>query len=146
MSDLNKTASEIMQKYPVNACTDVSGFGLLGHLLEMVKASKVEVNLFSDKIPVIDGVKKFVTAGIIPGGTLNNLEYVSESVEFPDNFPESNKIILADAQTSGGLLMSVPRAYIKKLVNELLTKGVHDTSVIGEVISKKKGKIIVYQS
>ena len=144
MADLNKTASEIMQKYPVNACTDVSGFGLLGHLLEMTRASKVEVNLFSDKVPVIDGVKKFVTAGIIPGGTLNNLEYVSDFVEFPDNFPESKKVILADAQTSGGLLISAPRLYIKKLVNELITRGVHDTSVIGEVIGKKKGKIIVY--
>jgi len=144
MADLNKTASEIMQKYPVNACTDVSGFGLLGHLLEMARASKVEVNLFSDKVPVIKNVKKFVTANIIPGGTLNNLDYVSEFVEFPGNFPESNKIILADAQTSGGLLISVPRLYTKKLVNELITKGVYDTSVIGEVVNKKKGKIFVY--
>ncbi|GAH38578.1 unnamed protein product, partial [marine sediment metagenome] len=144
MADLNKTASETMQNYPVNACTDVSGFGLLGHLLEMARASKVEVNLFSDKVPVIKNVKKFVTANIIPGGTLNNLDYVSEFVEWPDNFSESNKIILADAQTSGGLLISVPQAYTNKLVNELKTKGVHDASVIGEVINKKKGKIIVY--
>jgi len=144
MANLNKTASEIMQKYPVNACTDVSGFGLLGHLLEMIKASKVDVNLFSDKVPVIKNVKKFVTANIIPGGTLNNLDYVSEFVEFPGNFPESNKIILADAQTSGGLLISVPQSYTKKLVNELITKGVYDTSVIGEVVNKKKGKIFVY--
>jgi len=144
MANLNKTASEIMQNYPVNACTDVSGFGLLGHLLEMARASKVEVNLFSDKVPVIKNVKKFVTANIVPGGTLNNLDYVSEFVEWPDNFPESNKIILADAQTSGGLLISVPQSYTKKLVSELITKGVHDTSVIGEVINKKKGKIIVY--
>ena len=143
MADLNKTASEIMQNYPVNACTDVSGFGLLGHLLEMARASKVEVNLFSDKVPVIKNVKKFVTAGIIPGGTLNNLDYVSEFVEFPDNFSKNNKIILADAQTSGGLLISVPREYTKQLVNELITKGVHDTCVIGEVIRKKKGKIVV---
>ena len=144
MADLNKTASEIMQNYPVNACTDVSGFGLLGHLLEMARASKVEVNLFSDKVPVINDVRKFVTANIIPGGTLNNLDYVSEFVEFPDNFSKNNKIILADAQTSGGLLISVPREYTKQLVNELITKGVHDTCVIGEVIRKKKGKIIVY--
>jgi len=144
MADLNKTASEIMQNYPVNACTDVSGFGLLGHLLEMARAGKVEVNLFSDKVPVIEYVKKFVTANIFPGGTLNNLDYVSEFVEWPDNFSENNKLILADAQTSGGLLISVPRTYTKKLVNELKTKGVHDASVIGEVISKKKGKIIVY--
>ncbi len=143
MADLNKTASEIMQNYPVNACTDVSGFGLLGHLLEMARASKVEVNLFSDKVPVINDVRKFVTANIIPGGTLNNLDYVSEFVEFPDNFSKNNKIILADAQTSGGLLISVPREYTKQLVNELITKGVHDTSVIGEVIRKKKGKIVV---
>ena len=143
MADLNKTASEIMQNYPVNACTDVSGFGLLGHLLEMARASKVEVNLFSDKVPVINDVRKFVTANIIPGGTLNNLDYVSEFVEFPDNFSKNNKIILADAQTSGGLLISVPREYTKQLVNELITKGVHDTCVIGEVIRKKKGKIVV---
>ena len=144
MADLNKTASEIMQNYPVNACTDVSGFGLLGHLLEMARASKVEVNLFSDKVPVINDVRKFVTANIVPGGTLNNLDYVSEFVEFPDNFSKNNKIILADAQTSGGLLISVPREYTKQLVNKLITKGVHDTCVIGEVIRKKKGKIIVY--
>ncbi len=144
MSDLNKTASEIMQNYPVNACTDVSGFGLLGHLLEMARASKVEVNLFSDKVPVIKNVKKFVTADIVPGGTLNNLDYISEFVVWPDNFSENNKIILADAQTSGGLLISIPQSYAKKLVNELITKGVHNTSVIGEVIKKKKGKIFVY--
>jgi selenide,water dikinase len=100
--------------------------------------------LFSDKVPVIKNVKKFVTANIVPGGTLNNLDYVSEFVEWPNNFSDSNKIILADAQTSGGLLISIPQSYAKKLVNELITKGVHNTSVIGEVINKKKGKIFVY--
>ena len=144
MAGLNKTASEIMQNYPVNACTDVSGFGLLGHLLEMARAAEVEINLFSDKVPVLKNVMKFVIANIFPGGTLNNLDYVSEFIEWPDNFSENNKIILADAQTSGGLLISVPQAYTKDLTNELITKGVHDTSVIGKVINKKKGKIVVY--
>lgn len=144
MAYLNKTAAEVMKNYNVNACTDVSGFGLLGHLFEMARASKVEINLFSEKVPVIQGVKKFVTANIIPGGTLNNLDYVSEFVEWPEDFPETDKIILADAQTSGGLLISVPREHAEKLVKELTTKGVHDASVIGEVINKKKGKIFVY--
>lgn len=144
MAYLNKTAAEVMKNYNVNACTDVSGFGLLGHLFEMARASKVEINLFSEKVPVIHGVKKFVTANIIPGGTVNNLDYVSEFVEWPEDFPETDKIILADAQTSGGLLISVPREHAEKLVNELTAKGVHDASVIGEVINKNKGRIFVY--
>ena len=119
MTTLNKTAAEAMTKIGVNACTDVTGYGLLGHLLEMCKGSKVSANIKFDSIEFIDGAVEFASNGIIPGGTKRNLLYVQNSINFSDHLDETQKHLLADAQTSGGLLISVSKDKATKLKSAL---------------------------
>ncbi len=141
MSQLNNVAGEIMLKYEVHACTDVTGFGLTGHLSEMSTASQCDINIYYDKIPFIGEVKDLATAGIIPGGTYNNLDFVSGRVDF-GTLSRTDKLLLCDAQTSGGLLIALPEQQADKLVIELKNKGL-SPSVIGQFTQKGKGKIFV---
>ena len=133
MSELNKVTAEIMAGFPVNACTDVTGFGLLGHLKEMVCGAGVKAVLFSEKVPILDAAWKYAAAGAIPGGTKNNLDYVREVVEWKEGTPELLKYILADAQTSGGLLISLPENRAAELVTQLLSAGIRDAAIIGKI-------------
>tara|TARA_B100000700_G_C15023703_1_gene847050 strand:- start:1312 stop:2076 length:765 start_codon:yes stop_codon:yes gene_type:complete len=107
MTYLNKDASNAMVNTKVNACTDITGYGLLGHLLEMAKGSKLTANIQFEKINFIDGSKKLAADGIIPGGTKKNYDFVKDNVLFSNNLEMYQKYLLADAQTSGGLLMSI---------------------------------------
>jgi selenide,water dikinase len=143
MAELNKTAAEVMQKYPINACTDVTGFGLAGHLKEMVEGSKVSARLISDKIPVIDGVYDLALAGAIPGGTKNNLDFVAHLMQWSDQISEHMKLIICDAQTSGGLLISVSEQDAKKLLDDLHKCGIVDAEIIGEVFKSDLAAIVV---
>ncbi len=145
MSQLNKTAAETMLEYDVHACTDVTGFGLLGHLREMTKASKCDVNIHFDNIPFIREAKSFATAGIIPGGTHNNLDYVKKDVNY-GNYTRTNQLLLNDAQTSGGLLVALPRAKALPYINKLLEKGLINVGIIGEFTKNGKGKINIIKS
>nr|MBC8344024.1 selenide, water dikinase SelD [Bacteroidota bacterium] len=145
MSELNAKATEIASKYDIHACTDISGFGLLGHLFEMTRASDRSAEIYLDKIQLLDGVLEFVTSGIIPGETKNNLDFVAGKVEFDPSIPEIMKSILADAQTSGGLLFSLPAEQGKKLTTDLkANKILH--SMIGRIVEKKQKDIIVLQT
>jgi len=140
MSKLNKEASEIAQEIGVNACTDVTGFGLLGHLHEMMKASGCHAEIFCDNVPVISSAWSCLASGSVPGGTLANLEYLKEYLD--GNYDSDWKTILGDAQTSGGLLFSVPESKIELLVNEL--KGaVVEAAIIGRVYLGQEGKISI---
>ncbi len=141
MASLNKTASEVAEKHPVSACTDISGYGLLGHLREMLKASKVNATLQTNKIPLLDTALEYAASGIIPGGTKNNLKYVSDFLAADSNISTNEKILLADAQTSGGLLFSIPEKYSDKLITELKKSGVKDASLIGHIDGPGKGYI-----
>lgn len=145
MSDLNKRAAEAMHNNTVNACTDITGFGLLGHLKEMMMASRVSAELWMDQIPLIPGADNFISAGVIPGGTKNNLAFVSEEVEFAKGISEIKKLLLADAQTSGGLLFSVPAEQSKEVVVRLNEQNVQ-TSVIGTIKSRQNKSIYVKSS
>lgn len=143
MSDLNKKAAEIMSKFPVNSCTDVTGFGLLGHLMEMTKASKVDAELFLKDVPIIPEAMEFITGNIIPGGTKNNLDYVSDYVIWNEKISHPEKIILCDAQTSGGLLISIKPDFAEKMLTELHNNGINDSAIIGSFIGNGEGKILV---
>ncbi len=132
MSCLNRAASDIMAGFPVSACTDVSGFGLLGHLREMVVAAGVSVRLVASDVPVLPYTWELASAGAIPGGTRNNLEFVAGVVEWTSGVPELMKLILSDAQTSGGLLISLPETESDLFLQQLLGSGI-DASVIGKV-------------
>ncbi len=143
MSELNQNAAEIMNRFPVNSCTDVTGFGLLGHLMEMSRASKVDAEIFSKNVPIIPKATEFISGNIIPGGTKNNLDYVSEFVSWDEKISYPEKIILCDAQTSGGLLISVKPEFARKMVKEFHKHGINDSAVIGNFTLKGDGRICV---
>jgi len=144
MTKLNKTASELCQNVGVNAMTDITGFGLLGHLLEMTRGSQVNVELQSSDIPILQAARTFAGANIIPGGSLDNLSFVDPFVVFNDTVSQVDRYILADAQTSGGLLISCPQKNAAQLLNELQNNGVESASMIGHVIKNGKGLIQIY--
>ena len=143
MSFLNRYASESMLEVGANACTDITGFGLLGHLCELIQASRVGARIYWSKIPVIDPALKLAKDNIVPGGTLSNLKFVEEKVEWDGKLSQEEKLILSDAQTSGGLLISLPRQKEQKLLETMISKGVSDAVVIGEIIEDKKCRIQV---
>ncbi len=142
MSQLNKLASECMLNFEVHACTDVTGFGLLGHLSEMSKSSACNVQLIFDNIPFFPETKNLAVAGIIPGGTFNNLEYVQDDVEFGTN-TRTIRLLLCDAQTSGGLLIALPPEGASKFLNDLHEAGLSESAIIGKFTDLGNGKIIV---
>ena len=108
MAELNLKASELMVDFKVNACTDITGYGLLGHLSEMCLASNVSASINFNNIKFLNGAFEFAQKNIIPGGSRNNLSYIKEKVNFNENMADFQKLLLADAQTSGGLLISCP--------------------------------------
>lgn len=142
MASLNKTAAESMQKHKVHACTDITGFGLLGHLYEMASGSKVNVQILLDNVPIISEAYDLAMMDIIPGGTLNNLSFVNPHVNFDYGISHIDQVLLADAQTSGGLLISLPEEDAEALLTTLLEKDIQ-AAKIGRVISPGDGTILV---
>ncbi len=133
MAGLNRKPGEIMLDFAVNACTDVTGFGLLGHLREMVKGGGVSAELFSDKIPFISEAWGYAAAGAIPGGTRNNMLYVADIIRWGGSIPELMKVLLSDAQTSGGLLISIPEKDAMNMVTAMHDAGISYASIIGKI-------------
>ncbi|MCX6247025.1 MAG: selenide, water dikinase SelD [Bacteroidetes bacterium] len=139
MARLNDKAAAVMAGFPVSACTDVTGFGLLGHLKEMILGSKTGAEIDYKKVPVLSTVWALAAMNMIPGGTRNNLQYVEEITDWDEGVPELAKVILADAQTSGGLLIALPPKYSDEFVEECRKAGISEAVVIGNI---KKGKRI----
>jgi cysteine desulfurase NifS/selenium donor protein len=133
MKRLNKTAAELMLNYPVSACTDITGFGLLGHLKEIVESSNVGAELEFEKLPFIETVKDLAAAGIIPGGTYNNRDFVNQVVDFGD-LSRTSQLLVSDAQTSGGLLVCLPPKEADLYLKDLHNAGMEDACVIGRVV------------
>ncbi|WP_166242315.1 selenide, water dikinase SelD [Paenibacillus turpanensis] len=144
MTTLNKTAAETMEPYHVHACTDITGFGLIGHTLEMAKGSGVEIRLYQDRVPVLPRVRELAEAGFVPGGTKNNFNHVKDSVTFDASIDQIGQYILCDAVTSGGLLIAVEGSQADELVAKLKANGV-EASLIGEVFAaqSQEGRITV---
>ena len=143
MSTLNKDASEVMMDVGVNSCTDITGFGLMGHLMSMMKASACTANIIANDIPVIDGTWDLLKEGILPGGTMRNRDSVESSIEWHDGLSEESKLLLCDAQTSGGLLISVSEDKTDELLNKLIENGVKSSALIGTIKSKESAFIEV---
>ena len=143
MSSLNRTASEFMMNTGVNACTDVTGFGLLGHAAEMIENSTVGIVLYSRAVPVLPGTLEYVAMGLVPGGTLRNREYRSHMVEVSGDVGGELLLSLFDAQTSGGLLISITSSKAEGFVRQLKDRGLSDTAIIGEVVAEPRGKIVI---
>ena len=132
MSTLNKAASEAMLEVGVSACTDITGFGLLGHLLELAQGSNVRATVFRSRVPVLEEAVGLADSGVVPGGTFRNMHYLEGKVEWHPETDELDKIILADAQTSGGLLIAVPADKAQALARALRAAGVETIAHIGE--------------
>ena len=143
MSTLNKAASEAMLKVRVHACTDVTGFGLMGHLAGMVKASGVGARINLASVPVLAGAWDLVEEGIAPVGTHRNLSSVDRLARWHPNISSEARLLLCDAQTSGGLLISVAESHLQALLDELEASGVECRQVIGEIVADNQGGIEV---
>jgi len=142
MASLNKDAAEVMVEVGVNACSDITGFGLIGHLNEMVEGSGTSAEIQLSSIPVIDGTKDLLSNSIVPGGTLRNLESVENAVSWGEGISNDDKLLLCDAQTSGGLLISVPEPKLEPLLKKLSEKKVGATSVVGKIV-QPNGKSMI---
>jgi selenide, water dikinase len=143
MVTLNKGASIAMQEVGVSACTDITGFGLLGHLSEMIRGNGLGMIVYAGKVPYFPEAKKFADMGMVPGGTYRNKEFFSQWIRFDSTVPQYLQDILFDPQTSGGLLISVPRGNADSLLTQLREKNVNEAVIIGEVVAEPKEKIIV---
>jgi selenide,water dikinase len=141
MTTLNHVACEVMVKVGVNACTDITGFGLLGHAMEMAIASDVGIAIKSQSVPIFPEAEEYATMGLVPGGTSRNREFCSCRVEISGDISNEKMDILYDAQTSGGLLISVEGEKAQRLLEQLHAKGVQPAAIIGEVIEEPKGRI-----
>ena len=142
MAELNNKPVDIMAGFQVNACTDVTGFGLLGHLKEMVTAAGICAVLRYREVPVLEPAWEYAAAGAIPGGTRNNLDFVKQLVTWGEDVPELMKVILADAQTSGGLLISLPEALAGAMLCRLHEAGITKAAIIGVMVSGEPGIIV----
>lgn len=143
MALLNRSAAEIMSGFDANACTDVTGFGLLGHLAEMVCGSNMAVRVFSRQVPVIPEALEYASMGLIPAGAYKNKEFRESMIAFADTVERSHRDVLFDPQTSGGLLISVKADQSMELVAAFKNAGISDAAEIGEVLHGHEEKIVV---
>lgn len=142
MAALNKTAAEVAERFTVHACTDITGFGLLGHLYEVASASKVRLAVDSQALPLLPEAEQAAAMGFVPAGAYSNRSYL-KAVTFAEKVPENLRDLCFDPQTSGGLLLSVPAATADDLVSALKQAGIEAAAVIGEVTEEGNGEIYV---
>jgi selenide,water dikinase len=121
----------------------VTGFGLLGHLRNIVAASRVGARVYFDRVPVLAAAREYVQAGISPGGTHANHKFLSDWVSYADDVTKEEQLILCDAQTSGGLLAAVAPEQAEAVVASLRARGVADAVAIGKIESANPGQIVV---
>lgn len=143
MASLNKKAAEAIKSYPVHACTDITGFGLLGHLAEMVQDSGFGAQIQSDNIPILPETLNYAAMGLTPAGTFKNRDFYECVVEMAPSVDRLMQDVLFDPQTSGGLLISVEKDHADGLLRELKEKGIQEATILGEVVPEPKEKISV---
>jgi selenide,water dikinase len=142
MAALNRAAAETMAAFDVSACTDVTGFGLLGHLSEMVNGSGLGVRIFVERVPILAETLDFAAMGLVPAGAHRNREFRQPMVSFAPGIDAVTQDVLFDPQTSGGLLISVAGTQSEQLVTALRQAGVKAAVAIGEVVGEEE-KIVV---
>lgn len=142
MATLNRGAAEAMMEVGVHAATDVTGYGLLGHLRNVLRASGMRAEVRAADVPLIEGTRELASAGHVPGGTERNLADLMEDVLFDASVPDEVRTLLADAQTSGGLLIVVAADRAADLV-EALEGRAPSAAVIGQVVEGRAGSIAV---
>ncbi len=146
MATLNKTAAEIMNEMNILCGTDVTGFGILGHLTEMVVQSQVSAEIAVDRIPLFSDVLAFAKKDLISGAVERNKEYASQYVSQSPDIGPGWEAVLYDPQTSGGILMAVGAQKADRVVKVLKQRGVKDAAIIGKITKKSSGKIHIRHS
>ena len=143
MATLNRSASEAMMVVGVHACTDITGFGFLGHASEMLENTEVGMVIDSSQVPFFPEARVFTEIGFVPGGMGRNRDFRKHMVDMRSSIPEYLQNILYDPQTSGGLLIAVSKTKTSRLLKALHDGGVGDAVIVGEVVAHPKNKIVV---
>jgi selenide,water dikinase len=143
MSTLNRAAAEAMATVTAHACTDITGFGLLGHLRNVAAASGCMATVRLQSVPVIEGAWGFVREGIAPGGTHANWRFMKDWVEYAPEIDKESQLLLCDAQTSGGLLIAVAPGDVEKLCDELASRGAPCAAIVGTLEAGRAGHMRV---
>ena len=146
MTALNRDACEAMLEVGVHACTDITGFGLLGHLRNVVVASQVGARVRFDSVPMLEAARVYVAEGIAPGGTHANWRFLNDCVTYALGLTKEEQLLLADAQTSGGLLIAVPAERADALLRALEKRGTPAAAVVGEITDGPPGRIEVVRT
>jgi selenide,water dikinase len=144
MKILNKSGAEVMKKFSIRGATDITGFGLAGHALKMAKASNVTISLNMRSVPLVGETYRLIDEGCIPGAAFRNLDYAEKDTGFDEKLDYNLKMAAFDAQTSGGLLMSVPSEIVDKVLYELHSAGLTSSSIIGSVTGKGEKNLYLY--
>ena len=138
MTTLNKNAASVIRDYPVHACSDITGYGLLGHAFEMATGSGVTLVVESEKMPLLHHAQKLAAKGYLTGGSKRNREYLKDKVTIGPKIHESLVEVAFDPQTSGGLLIALPQRHASKLVEDLHSNGVEHATNIAHAVSLQK--------
>lgn len=142
MATLNKKASEIAKRYTVHAATDVTGFGLLGHASEIARGSGVGIEINLHDVPILPKTRELAEKNIVPGGSKSNHRWLRDKVQYAPSIDDVAQIILCDAVTSGGLLLSVPEGETQEMLQEMRATGI-DAQRIGHIVADHPGIILV---
>jgi len=143
MTTLNRKAAELMRTADVHACTDVTGFSLMGHSYGMIANSKMSMEINIAAVPIFAAAKEFAGMGLVPGGTRRNMEYYRRHIEQVCEISDEMRDILFDPQTSGGLLIAVSSDTADELVKKMHRGKIIDAAIIGRITDRPKGKIIL---
>lgn len=143
MSSLNRIASEVFDAFDISACTDVTGFGLIGHACEMIDGEEVGLRIYPAMIPLIRETLSLARMGIVPGGTLRNQDFRRQQLVGAERIEPAFMDIMFDPQTSGGLLIAVSKEDAEGLVSSLTERGERDIAIIGEFIKEHKGRVVI---
>lgn len=143
MARLNRSAAEVVQEIGARACTDVTGFGLLGHAFEMIQGTGRGIIIYASQVPLFQEAVSFAEMGLVPGGAYRNRDFRIHQVDIDPDVSRYLSDIFFDPQTSGGLLVAVPEEKANKMVERLKEKGIDEATIIGEIIDEPKERIIV---
>ncbi len=146
MTMLNRDAADVLARAGARALTDVTGFGLFGHLRNLAEASKAEAIVWTNLVPVLAPAREYVARGIAPGGTHANRRFLTRYVEYDPDITDNEQLILCDAQTSGGLLAAVTGDRAPEAIRELRTLGMTSAALIGSIEAGEPGRIRVRRS
>jgi selenide,water dikinase len=142
MTTLNRKAAELVAETEgVHACTDVTGFGFLGHALEMAEGSGTGMRIRASSVPVFPGIRPLAEEGIIPGGLIRNRKFREPQIAIGPACPDWLVDVLFDPQTAGGLLIAIAEAEAEGLLARMLAAGIADAAIVGEVTAEPAGRI-----